>query len=210
MYSGGQTETFLYGSRLGAGGLGLQAEKALASLDLLNHPIHAIGPGESRAGFHNVTFSSLEHRVRPTKIFFGRAQYGRDKNLGFAALERIRILKPKRVYGFTQVSMETAAWCVDNGIPFILDNPNSHIRNFARVYREESLHWFKVPYLGHPTRAMVRRVEREYELATRIRVSSLYAKKRMEELGVSQEKIVVQPQFMDLDKFQPASEHLGY
>jgi glycosyltransferase involved in cell wall biosynthesis len=51
---------------------------------------------------------------------------------------------------------------------------------------------------------MVERVEREYELADRIRVSSEWAKRSMVARGVAADKVFVCPQPVDLDRFRPA------
>jgi glycosyltransferase involved in cell wall biosynthesis len=87
----------------------------------------------------------------------------------------------------------------------VLDNPNGHIRNFGEVYRRESLRWCAANYRGHPTGAMVDRVEQEYSLADRIRVSSNWAKASMVKGGVRAEKIDVFNQPIDLARFAPAS-----
>ena len=99
-----------------------------------------------------------------------------------------------------------AEWCKANGVPFILDNPNGHIRNVRTVYQRESWRWCSTPYLGHPTESMVERVEKEYSLAAQIRVSSNFAKETMVRRGVPREKIHVIPQFLNIDRFrQPES-----
>jgi glycosyltransferase involved in cell wall biosynthesis len=50
---------------------------------------------------------------------------------------------------------------------------------------------------------MVERVEREYALADRIRVSSAWAKASLVRHGVAADKVTVCPQPLDLDRFRP-------
>jgi glycosyltransferase involved in cell wall biosynthesis len=203
---------FLYSVPLGAGGLGMQAATALHGLLSLGSPVSAIGPGQLRWPFESdlakVRWMSLDAPAAArARIFQGRAQYRRDCEYGRRLAASLRSLKPRACYGFTQISREAAAWCNDNGIPFILDNPNSHIRHFRAVYQRESLRWCSFPFQGHPTEAMVERVEEEYSLATRIRVSSSYSKKVMVLAGVPAHKIEIIPQCLDLKRFmRPAGQ----
>ncbi len=200
---------FVYGSALGIGGLGLQALTALASICKLdNVPTTALGPDGSYPGLHNAFHTTMLPDY-PARLFFGRARYKRDKEFGRASAHKVKALGPACLYGFTQVSLEAAEWCADNRIPFVLDNPNSHIRNFQHAYTHESWRWFHVPYLGHPSSAMISRVEREYKLATCIRVSSQYSKNSMVGYGVPADKIRVCPQFIDLERFTPNTEPLS-
>ena len=198
---------FLYSVPIGAGGLGMQAATALQGLLSLGSPVSAIGPGQLRWPFEsdlsNARWITVAPRdpLRPP-ILQGRAQYRRDCEFGQSVAASLRALKPRACYGFTQISREAAAWCNDHGIPFVLDNPNSHIRFVRDVYQRESLHWCWFPFQGHPSEAMVERVEEEYSLATRIRVSSNYSKQRMVRAGVPAGKIEVIPQWLDLKRFQ--------
>jgi glycosyltransferase involved in cell wall biosynthesis len=200
----------IYGAPLGMGGLGMQAATALRSLTLLDGSLSAIGPGQPAWPFaeelSNVRWLTTTRVSASARIFQGRAQYRSDCEFGRQASEHVSALRPNRCYGFTQISRESASWCRANGVPFILDNPNGHIRNMGAVYRRESWRWCSVPYFGHPTNAMVARVEAEYSLATRIRVSSHYSKETMVRAGVPSDKIEVIPQFLDLERFRRSSE----
>jgi glycosyltransferase involved in cell wall biosynthesis len=143
--------------------------------------------------------------ARPARIWIGREQHRVDREFGRTTLDHVRRASPVRCYGFTQVSLESAAWSKEQGIDFFLDNPNGDIRNVRAVYESESWHWCSVPFLGHPTSAMVHRVEQEYALATRIRVSSEFARKTMIARGVPAAKVDVIPQFLDLAKYRKPS-----
>jgi glycosyltransferase involved in cell wall biosynthesis len=90
-------------------------------------------------------------------------------------------------------------------VPNVLDNPNGHICGFAEVCRTEWKKWVGGTYHGHPTDEMIARVEREYELADRIRVSSEWAKRSMVARGVAADKIFVCPQPVDLVRFRPSA-----
>lgn len=199
----------IYSAPPGVGGLGMQAETALRSLTLLGSPWSAIGPSQLARPVatepSNIRWITAIPAGAGARILKGRAQYRSDCEFGRKASEQLSLLSPRRCYGFTQISREGAAWCRDNGVPFILDNPNGHIRNVRAVYERESWRWCSMPYFGHPTKAMVARVEAEYSLATRIRVSSNYSKKTMVRAGVPAEKIEVIPQFLDLERFRRPS-----
>jgi glycosyltransferase involved in cell wall biosynthesis len=93
-------------------------------------------------------------------------------------------------------------------VPTVLDNPNGHIRGFARAYQDEWTKWIGGRYHGHPTAEMVERVEREYELADRIRVSSNWAKESMVRHGVPAEKVFVCPQPVNRVRFAPPLNRL--
>jgi glycosyltransferase involved in cell wall biosynthesis len=120
----------------------------------------------------------------------------------WAALQVAR-LKPDLCYTFTQVGFETLRWCRSAGVPGILDNPNGHIRNYRSVYDGESSKWGCGTYSGHPAIPMIERVEHEYELAARIRVSSAWSMRSMVDCGVSESKIAVLHQPLDLKRFSP-------
>jgi len=183
----------------------MQAATVLQSLAPLG-PCSAIGPASR--GWPFVT-EPAELRLVPVKplprrarILIGRAQLQTDRDFGHMVAEQVRLISPAHCYGFTQISRETAAWCADHNVPFVLDNPNGHIENVRSVYQRESWRWCHVPFLGHPTKAAVVRVEAEYALATRIRVSSDFSKQTMVRAGVPAEKIEVIPQFLNLDRFR--------
>jgi glycosyltransferase involved in cell wall biosynthesis len=93
-------------------------------------------------------------------------------------------------------------------VPTILDNPNGHIRGFARAYQDEWARWVGGRYHGHPAARMVERVEREYELADRIRVSSSWAKASMARHGVPADKVFVCPQPINRTRFAPPAERV--
>jgi glycosyltransferase involved in cell wall biosynthesis len=100
-------------------------------------------------------------------------------------------------------------WARSAGIPSVLDNPNGHIRAFRKICEGESLRWCGSGYQGHPNTAMVERVEEEYHLADRIRVSSEWAKASMVAGGVPAEKIHVLAQPLNLLRFRPGATMLS-
>jgi glycosyltransferase involved in cell wall biosynthesis len=104
--------------------------------------------------------------------------------------------------------LETLHWARGTGAPTVLDNPNGHIRNFHEVCERESQRWFGKRFRGHPTSAMVDRVEEEYQLVDRIRVYSEWGKRSMVQFGVPVQKIHVLPQTINLDRFRPPSTRL--
>jgi glycosyltransferase involved in cell wall biosynthesis len=138
-------------------------------------------------------------RFRP-----GLTQFGNDTAIGRASARLLEDVRPDLVYAFTQVALEVLRWCRERGIPSILDNANGHIANYRRVCEDEWRRWCGPRYYGHPTPAMVRRVEREYALADRVRVHSEWAKRSLMTGGFSDEgKIVSLDQPIDLARFVP-------
>jgi glycosyltransferase involved in cell wall biosynthesis len=139
----------------------------------------------------------------------GDYQLKNDRRLGQWAAKQVEGLKPDLCYVFTQVGLETLRWARSVGIRTVLDNPNGHIRHYREVCVREARRWCDSGYLGHPTKAMVERVEEEYTLADRIRVSSPWAKTSMTARGVPASKIEVVPQPIDLIRFRPKSDRNG-
>lgn len=204
----------IYGTRAGIGGLGLQAATAIQGL-AIQGKVTALGPGRSNpwplAGsvppatwvdsppFRPSWFArNVTHRFRA-----GRFILSHDRRVGQWAAGRLPDVRPNAVYAFTQVAHESLTWARKNGIPSLLDNPNGHIRGFAEVFHAE---WAKLVgghYHGHPSRQMIERVEREYALADRIRVSSEWAKRSMVARGIPATKIVVYPQIVNCLRFRP-------
>lgn len=212
----------VYPSRAGLGGLGLQAATAIASLDLAG-PVVAFGPGQtadwpldcprpSRVTWIDsppFAYSWLDRKI-VSRLRPGRVVFKHNRWLGQWARHQLDLLRPapESVYAFVQVGFEALEWAKARGIPTILDNPNGHIRGFAQVYRDESKKWLGTTYHGHPTRAMVERVEREYELADRIRVSSSWAKASMVAYGVPADKIFICRQPVNRVRFTPPANRL--
>ncbi len=122
------------------------------------------------------------------------------------AAQLVAEIKPSAVYAFTQVGLETLEWAKANQVPTALDNPNGHIRNFAEVCRREWAKWIGGRFSGHPSKLTIARVEREYELADRIRVSSQWAKDSMVSHGVPADKISVIPQPINTQRFKPPEQ----
>lgn len=210
----------VYGARAGVGGLGLQAATALASLARDEHVVHAFGPGKVDAWpldnkasieWHEApqVIPPWAHRYSLWRWYPGHYQLQRDRLLGHWAAKQVKTVDPKLCYVFTRVGLETLRWARAAGIPTVLDNPNGHIRHFREVCVRESRRWCDSGHMGHPTPAMVERVEEEYRWADRIRVSSQWSKDTMVSRGVPADKIEVIPQPIDLNRFQPKDRDNG-
>ncbi|HEX6209192.1 MAG TPA: glycosyltransferase family 4 protein [Methylomirabilota bacterium] len=104
------------------------------------------------------------------------------------------------------MALETLRWARAHGVPAVLESPNGHIRHFREVYAAELARWCGGRYRGHPTDAMVERVEEEYALADRIRVSSEWARRSLIVGGVPGDKIQVIQQPVDLARYAPAED----
>jgi glycosyltransferase involved in cell wall biosynthesis len=132
----------------------------------------------------------------------GRLVWENDRCLGRWAATEVQRLRPDFCYAFTQVGLESLRWARGAGVRAVLDNPNGHIRHFADVYRREAERWGGT-YRGHPTAAMVERVEEEYALAECIRVSSQWARQSMVRGGAAAERVAVVDQPVNLERFRP-------
>ena len=104
-------------------------------------------------------------------------------------------------YTFTQVGLETLRWAQANGVHTVVESPNGHIRPFRGVYTTECARWCDSRFLGHPTPAMVARVEKELALADRIRVSSSWSRASLVAGGVDPDRISTLQQPVDLQAF---------
>jgi glycosyltransferase involved in cell wall biosynthesis len=205
----------VYAATAGVGGLGLQAATAIAGLTTSGSVV-ALGPGSAPCWLYDASSAEkLRWEAAPIRngswfthhvlrrLTPGQFSLIHDLAIAKWAADRVATLKPDRVYAFTQVGLEALQWAKAAGVPTVLDNPNGHIVGFREVYLREANRWGGWPYLGHPTRRMVQRVEEEYALADRIRVSSAWAKQSMISRGVPADKISVIPQVIDLSRFTP-------
>jgi glycosyltransferase involved in cell wall biosynthesis len=205
------TIAVLFGVPPGRGGLGVQVANALAALASGDAVVHAIGPTPAapiaaQLG-PRVVWHAPPEWLRPAVLGgrwrTGALQYARDTAMGAFAQETVAALRPSLCYAFTQVALETLAWARANGVTTVLESPNGHIANFRRVYEEEARRWCHGIYPGHPTRLMVARVEEEYALAGRIRVSSDWSRQSFVAGGVAADRLTVLPQAVDTGRFQP-------
>jgi glycosyltransferase involved in cell wall biosynthesis len=136
----------------------------------------------------------------------GQVAFLRDRSLGRWAADQVAQVRPDAGYLFTQVALETLRWCHREGVPTVLDNPNGHIRNFQEICERESQRWFGKRFHGHPSPAMVERVEEEYRLANRVRVYSEWGKACMLRYGVPEAQVHALQQTVNLERFRPPAE----
>jgi len=209
----------VYGSTPGLGGLGHSVAAGITAAAKGAAEVFALGPappplpwalpgGTPKASWLASPEGIPSWMVGYTWLRWRQGQVTclRDRHLGRWAAQKIQSLRPESCYLFTQVALETLRWCRRESIPTVLDNPNGHIRNYRQVCERESRRWFGSEFHGHPSPAMVERVEEEYELADRIRVYSEWGKQKMMDFGVPAEKLHVLRQTVNLERFSPASE----
>jgi glycosyltransferase involved in cell wall biosynthesis len=134
----------------------------------------------------------------------GRYQLATDRRFGRWLASQLSQRSFQRGYFFTQIARESLVLARRRRAKTILDCPNGHIRDFREQLCRESQRWTGWPYVGHPSEAMVRRVEDEYRLADRIRVSSQWARRSLIRGGVPEGKVVVVPQPIDITRFVPS------
>lgn len=207
---------FVYGARAGVGGLGVQSANALASIAAGSAQVYAFGPGRVAAWplpetdfnirWHESPqfISGWSTRYTPLRWQHGERQFKQDSRSGSWAAAGVARIQPSLCYAFTQVGLETLRWARRSGVATVLESPNGHIRNFREVYEEESRRWCGTKFSGHPNMRMVERVEEEYLMADRIRVSSEWSKRSIAAGGVPPEKIHVLPQPVNLTRFYPS------
>lgn len=213
----GNRAAVVYNARTGVGGLGHSAAMAITAL-AQGQNTFALGPGASvpwplpgpvpMATWLDAPpgpwpwigrYSWLRWRT-------GDLAFHRDRSLGQWAARRIQGLRPSSCYLLTQVALEALRWARAQGVPTVIDNPNGHIRNFQQVCERESQRWFGKKFYGHPSAAMLERIEEEYQLADRIRVYSPWGKASMQNGGVPAPKIHVLRQVVNLERFHPRFE----
>jgi glycosyltransferase involved in cell wall biosynthesis len=68
------------------------------------------------------------------------------------------------------------------------------------------MRWFGRKFHGHPSAAMLERVQEEYQLADRIRVYSEWGKASMTSFGVPEDKIHILRQTVNLEHFRPPAD----
>ncbi|WNG44201.1 glycosyltransferase family 4 protein [Archangium minus] len=201
------------GAPAGAGGLGGFAATVLRALSHGGAPLHVLGPPPADARLASLPgvvwhtpprllLASVQ-RWTPYRWLTGALQLKQDTHLGQWAASRLEHLRPSRLYTFTQVGLESLEWARRAGVPSVVDNPNGHIAGFRGVYVRETWRQAHRLHLGHPTPASVRRIEREYALASAIRVSSPWSRDSMVSGGVPVGKIAVIDQLIDLERFRP-------
>jgi glycosyltransferase involved in cell wall biosynthesis len=205
----------VYGAPAGVGGLGVQVASAIQALGSETVELHAFGPGRADRWPFPSTVPNVNWHVAPTGVAPWRARYtslrwrqGRlvfenSRAIGRWAAAQIDRLKPDACYAFTQVGLETLNWARRANIPAVIESPNGHIRNFRRVNENESRRLCGAPFRGHPTAAMVERVEQEYQLSSRMRVSSRWSRHSMLSNGVMCKEIAVFEQPIDLSRYLP-------
>ncbi|WP_435022599.1 glycosyltransferase family 4 protein (plasmid) [Tundrisphaera sp. TA3] len=201
-----RSAAFVYGTPAGIGGLGLQVANAAEDLCREVAKVVALGPGAGGPARLPADRSRLEWRAAPRvlgppasrfswqRYLVGLRQHRHDVGVGRWAAGQAAAIRPDLCYCFTQVALETLRWAQGAGVKTILESPNGHIRNFREVYLRETRRWGGLTYLGHPTAAMVDRVEEEYERADLIRVSSEWSKRSLIDGGVAADRIIVVPQ----------------
>jgi glycosyltransferase involved in cell wall biosynthesis len=207
----------VYGARAGLGGLGLQSLNAVTDVAAVAGRVLAVGPGPAAgvtAGgcidWHDLPpmVSPFVRRWSWLRWQAGRLQQLADGRLGKAAAERVARARPACCYCFTQVALETLRWANRAGVPAVLESPNGHLRDFRAVYVREATRLGAGVYRGHPSEAMVERVEEEYARADRIRVSSEWARASLVAGGVPADKVVVVPQRPSARGFSPPTGRL--
>jgi glycosyltransferase involved in cell wall biosynthesis len=212
-----KTVAVVYGTRPGIGGLGIQSANAIADLAAAWDRVMAFGPGPRLAAARatNVRWRLAEPRQHGFAARFtwlrwctGRGQLIGDTRLSKWAADALARVKPDCCYCFTQVALETFRWANRANIPAILESPNGHLQNFRAVYCHEAKRWGSGVYLGHPTGAMVRRVQEEYARADVIRVSSEWARESLVSFGVSEQKVMVIPQRPSVRHVRPPERRL--
>ena len=196
----------VYGTRVGIGGLGIQVGNAVADLARQVPAVVAVGPGSGPEALPPLVVGRVDWRTAPAVLspaaarytwlrwLIGRRQYLHDTRVGRWAAGEVAVVRPDLCYCFTQVALETFRWRHAAGVKCILESPNGHMRNFRQVYVRETRRWGGHCYLGHPTPAMVDRVEEEYARADLIRVSSHWAKQSFIDHGVAAQRVIVVPQ----------------
>ena len=121
---------------------------------------------------------------RPFRRFAGIGQAWSDRRIGRFARWRGRVDASRSLLHLHAGGPGNAAVGRAAGVPSILESPNGHLRAFRDVYVTESARHCGRRFQGHPTPAMVERVNGELALAGRVRVSSHWAVESLASGGV--------------------------
>lgn len=210
----------VYGAPAGLGGLGLHAATVLQALAAEGAEVHAFGPGRVENWPLGGGIPPVHWRVAPASVpawrwryswgrwFKGRLSFEENACLGRWAAAEVARMEPDACYLFTEVGRETLEWARRAGVGAVLDSHMGHIRASFELCHAESRRWCGLPYLGHPNRAMVERVEAEYALADRIRACSRWTRDSLVARGVEPAKIGVIGLPLNLSRFVPPENRL--
>jgi len=205
----------VYGASVGLGGLGTQIASAIQGLAIEGVELHAFGPGRiARWPLANPAPNIYWHQAPPgiarwraeftwLRWWTGQLVLENSRRIGRWAAGEIQQLAPDCCYVFTHVGLETLRWARSARMPTVLESPNGHIRNFRRVNEAEARSC-GARFRGHPNRAMVERVEEEYRLADRIRVSSQWSRRSLISDGLIDKEIAVFEQPINLERYRAA------
>lgn len=107
------------------------------------------------------------------------------------------------IHGWSSFSEPSLLWAKKQGIPFVLERSSAHITVQCQLLREEynrlGLHWHET----HPR--IVEQELREYDLADRIAVPSLFVKRGFLAQGFLENRLIHNPFGTNLDNFSPGS-----
>jgi len=189
-------------------GMGHHAAQVLAACAAARRPLLLLGP--RAAG----DVSGAELRTPPPLVagwrrrytwlryLHGRYQFLSDRRFGRWLASQVQ-QELSGCYLFTQIASEALLELNRRNVPSLLDSPNGHIRHFREAVRKEAAIWLSGPYPGHPTLAMVDRVEEEYQLASHIRVASHWAAHTLRDRGVAHDRVSAVSHSVDLERFKP-------
>lgn len=105
------------------------------------------------------------------------------------------------VHGWSSFSEPSLHWAKKNSVPFLLERSSAHMRVQCQLLREEyhqlGLDWAET----HPE--IVAQELREYELAERVAVPSLFVKRSFLSQGFPEKRLVHNPLGTNLKSFSP-------
>jgi glycosyltransferase involved in cell wall biosynthesis len=195
-------------------GMGHHAAQALAACAAARSPLLLLGPrpSDGAAGIELRTPPALvaDWRRRYTwlRYLHGRYQFLSDRRFGRWLAGQV----PPALSGcyvFTQIASEALVQLNRWSVPSLLDSPNGHIRHFREAVQQEASQWLNGRYPGHPTAAMVDRVEAEYGLASHIRVASRWAAETLTDRGIGRDRVSAVSHSVDLERFRPDETRTG-
>lgn len=188
-----------YPSPPGVGGLGRHAAHLLATLHPLFPRLRVYSREQAPAAV-----ADWRRRYTWLRYTSGRYQALMDRGYGQWLGTTLAERPFDHGYFFTHIAYESLVLARARGARTVLDSPTGHIRHFRDVLQREHRRWAGMPFYGVPNASMVERVEEEYVLADRIRVSSTWARQSLIDGGVDPSKIFVAAQHIDTRLFVPS------
>jgi starch synthase len=108
------------------------------------------------------------------------------------------------IHGWSSFSEPAMLWAKQHQVPFLLERSSAHMTVQCQILREEYQRLGLVPKVAHPQ--VVAQELREYELADKVAVPSLFVKRSFLSQGFPEHRLVHNPFGTNLQTFAPGAK----